>query len=387
MNHDKIYENVPYPDEFSVEDWNELIKLKFRKYFLSEEIFKKNKEILRSEIVNYIQFSQKDEYLKLFDWTFSVFNESLANDNLASISELADSFDEVSATDLRWMTNVLIQPDSSIFEERDKISYAFKMIDEILEGVFKPRFKLLFKFGKYSDTGVFQDISNLTFGNLINQSSTPIKTNGELYLKDPIKSIATNQWRNIAAHKAYKIGKEEIEVEYGSRIKTTAILSHEEFYKILNWVKNIYGVIRLSEVLIHLNYISEIIDNRGGTENLNVRFQSSLVNIIHNLQIVGFHFVSTEESNKIFEINLKEKPNSEIKESVIHASQCLDQLSCAIIDDEFSKDKYQFAKISIVDGGNRKLASACVDVTLALKKAENKITLKEYINSINFEIN
>jgi len=386
MNHNKVYKNIPFPEEFSVEDWNELIKLKFEKYFSSEEKLNINKELLRTEIINYIQFSEQDEYLKLFDFSFDLFKNSIAINKEDSITELSNSFDEVAATDLKWMTNVLIQPDTTEFEERDKISFAFKMIDEILEGVFKPRFKLLFKFGKFIDIGIFQDPSSLTFGQLIAQAPNIIKTNCQLYLKDPIKLISTNQWRNIAAHKSYKINKDTIEVEYGSRTKTIVIISHAEFYTILNWIKGIYGVIRLSEVLIYLNYTSEIVDSRGGTNGIKVRFQSSLLNIIHNLQVVGFKFVSTQELNETFEISLMEKQNSEIQESVIHASQCLDLLSYAIINDDFTREKYQFAKINIIGNNNEKLASASVNVNDALKRVEGKLLLEEYINLIDFEI-
>ncbi|GGH12173.1 hypothetical protein FAZ19_09485 [Sphingobacterium alkalisoli] len=57
----KIYEDLEFTEEFSVEDWNALIDLKFGKYFTHKSIFEKNKELLRTEIIYYIRFCTKPE--------------------------------------------------------------------------------------------------------------------------------------------------------------------------------------------------------------------------------------------------------------------------------------------------------------------------------------
>ncbi|WP_282019048.1 hypothetical protein [Salegentibacter mishustinae] len=80
MNRDKIYEDLDFSPEFSVEDWNSLIELKLTKYFENESVFKENKEILRTEVVNYIRISIKPEYLNLFDWTFDKYIDCLKKD-------------------------------------------------------------------------------------------------------------------------------------------------------------------------------------------------------------------------------------------------------------------------------------------------------------------
>ncbi|NGZ45511.1 hypothetical protein EWU23_13595 [Cytophagaceae bacterium 50C-KIRBA] len=50
MKRDKIYEDLHFSSDFSVEDWNALVKLKLGKYFSEESALEKNKEILRTEI-------------------------------------------------------------------------------------------------------------------------------------------------------------------------------------------------------------------------------------------------------------------------------------------------------------------------------------------------
>lgn len=110
------------------------------------------------------------------------------------------------------------------------------------------------------------------------------------------------------------------------------------------------------------------------------------MHLIHNVQIVGFKFVSPEELNGVFCLNLKPKPNHDIRSSLLHASQLLDRLSCAIFNDEFVRDKIQQTKVSLVDDEMKSLASASVSIEIALKRAESKITLDEYLKNVDFKL-
>lgn len=386
MNRDKIYEDLHFTAEFSVDDWNALIKLKLRKYFLSDAIFEENKELLRTEIVNYIRFCTKVEYFNLFEWTFDLYKDCLIIDKQRTIQIVASSFDEVSNTDTKWMTNVLTQPDSANFAERDKISYYFKLIDETLEGAFKPRFKLLNKLANFKLTQTIIDNNNFDFGKLIRGFPSAFQANTQLFLADPFFSISTNQWRNIAAHKSFTITKGNIIIEYGRGNTESRTISYSEFYKIVNWTQDIYRVIRLAQVFTDLNYITEIVSEIGGTGNIDIRFESSLLHIIHNMQIVGFEFASSEEQNEIFCLNIKGKPNHDLKSSLIHASQCLDQLSCAIYDDKFVRDNFKKTRISIVDDSSKPLASVTISIMTALKKVNGELTLDEYLDEMDFDL-
>jgi hypothetical protein len=386
VRRDKIYEDLEFSTEFSVEDWNTLIKLKLGKYFTEDSVFEENKEILRTEIINYIKFCTKPEYFKLFEWTFDLYQECINSDRQTTIKILADSFDDVSNTDMKWMTNVLTQPDSASFSERDKINYYFKVIDETLEGAFKPRFKLLDKLTSFKLNCTVIDNSTFDFGKLIRDFPSQVKSDVSLFLEDPVFSISTNQWRNIAAHKSFTINKDDIVVEYGRGTIQTRTISYDDFYKILHWTQNIYRVIRLGQVFFDLNHIKEIVTELGGTGNINIRFESALVHLVNNVQIVGFKFVSTEELNGVFCLNLKPKIDSDLKSSLIHASQFLDQLSCAIFDDVFIRDKFQATKVSLVDDELKSLASASVSIEVALKRAESKITLDEYLKNVDFKL-
>jgi len=116
-----------------------------------------------------------------------------------------------------------------------------------------------------------------------------------------------------------------------------------------------------------------------------IRFESSLLRIIHNLNIVGFEFVSTENKEKVLTIKLKKKLNSDLTKSIIHASQSLDQLSCAVYDDNFVRNDFDKVQVVVVDEEKLEFASAAIEIPIALQKVFNKISEKEFIEKIVFD--
>ena len=386
MRRDKIYEDLKFSNEYSVDDWKALIKLNLGKYFTSGTALEKNKDLLKTEIIYYIRLSEKPEYLRLFEWTFDFYKECFNTNKELTVKIFAESLNDISRTDSKWMTNVLTQPDITTLSERDKITCYFKVIDETLEGVFKPRFMLLDKLAKLKLNQTVVDNSDYDFGNLIRNFPSQFKKDVNLLLKDPIYFVSTNQWRNIAAHKSYIINKDNIVVKYGRGNTRSLTISIEAFYKIIYWTQDIYRTVRLAQVLTYLNYMEEIVAELGERVNVDIRFESSLLHIVHNLQIVGFEFDSTEEQSEVFCLNVKGKINHDVKSSLIHASQCLDQLSSAIFDDEFVRDNFQSTQICIVDENQNKLGSATVPIEIAMKKVKGEINLDEYLDKMVFEI-
>lgn len=386
MKKEKIYDDLKFSTEFSVEDWNILIKLKLRKYFTDDVIFEENKEILRTEIINYIRFCNNEKYFKLFELTLEIEKVCIVFNSQRTLKVLADSFYDTSNTDLKCLTNALIRPDSSDFSERDKISYYFKAIDETLEGAFKPRFRLLNKLMNFKVKETIVDNSAFDFGKLIREIPSQFKRNISLFLEDPLFSIPTNQWRNIAAHKSFTINIDSIDITYGKGNIYTKTITYSDFYEIVSWTQNIYRVIRLAQVLTDLNYIKEIVEILGGKENIEIRFEASLLHLIHNMQIVGFEFVSSGKQENVFCLNVKGKVNQDVRSSLIHASQCLDQLSRAIYNDKFVRTSYEKARISIVNDEGYILASATVFIETALKRAKGELTLNQYLSKMEFEI-
>ncbi len=381
-----LFKSLTFTNEFSVEDWNSLLNTTLRVYFRTQEVFDGNKEVLRTELFNYFKFHKNEVLFSLFVETFRELQLAIEDNKVLAIKELAKDFYEVSDTDLKWMTNFLTHPEHSKFSEHDKIYFYFKVIDDIVEGCFKPRFTLFYRFVLYNINKTYSDTSKSDFGKLINEFPVSKVARYNLYLKDPIFGIHINQWRNIAAHKSFSIQKDNITVSYGKKSIKTENISYDGFYKTLDWIINVYTVLRFSEVLIDLNFIEDIVKELGGTNKIKIRFESSLVHLVSNLQIVGFEFVKSEEENDVFSITLKKKANDELKSSLIHASQCLDKLACSVYDDEFTKDKFKCVRVYVVDLELSQTMSATVSIEIALKKVYRKLTQKEYISNITFSI-
>lgn len=253
--------------------------------------------------------------------------------------------------------------------------------------MFKPRFRLFDKFINYYTKGTYYDNSKVDFGQIIQNFPDSERVPATLYLKDPFFSIATNQWRNISSHKTFAINKDSISIEYGKKDIKTLSVSFEQLKLILDWTQDLYRVIRLAEVFINLNFTKEVVDALGGTDKIKLRFESVLMHLINNIQIVGFQFVSTIEMDATFILRLKKKINSDLKDSVIHASQFLEHLASAVHDDEFTRDKFTDVQVQVMNENNENFASSTVKISSAMSKLEKEMNLDEYIQCIDFKIN
>lgn len=379
-----VYNTLKYSDEITIDNWNEVIKEIFFHFFDSEEVFLKNKELLRTELLNYIKYiANKDDKELLFKNIHEEFKKAILINEVNSIKELATSLIKVSETDNLYMNYYISQPkDISNFTPRDLAFYYFDVIYNILEGCFKPRIELFYRFYHFNLKGEFPNIENKTFGDIVN-----LITGNDEILKDPYLDISISQWRNISTHKDYKITKNEIIVEYGKKNKKNLTLSHQQLRNIAFWVNTVYGVLRLAEVLIYLNYVDKIMATEEAKNmKFGIRSESMLLSIIHNLQTVGFQFESFNEIENIFELNLYIKQNNDIRESVIHASQIFTQIAIALDEDDFQKERFEFIKINILDKNKVILAYAVVDIQICLDFSFGKITMTSLIEKINFNI-
>ena len=133
--------------------------------------------------------------------------------------------------------------------------------------------------------------------------------------------------------------------------------------------------------------VDQFVDSLGGVDNIKSRFESFLIHIINNIQIVGFQFISSSEKDKMFTLQLKKKNNFDLNDSIIHASQFLDKLACAVNNDKFIRDKFTHVQVEVIDAENEKSASANVKISVDISKVQKEMKLDEYIKKIEFETN
>lgn len=379
-----IFETLQYDSNLTIDDYNDVTKEIFLKHFKDETTFLKNKELLRTELVSYIKYiAHQEMFEQLFEKVLKVFNDAIAKDKNKVIKELALNLLKISKTDSLYLAYYIRQPqDISLYSPRECAEYYFDVIYEILESCYKPRIELFYKIYRFNNDGVLSDAVGKTFGDTLNL----INDFDEL-IKDSILNIIFSQWRNIATHKDFEIGKSSIKVEYGQKDnRKTKTLNHNQLKEITFYIHSVYNTLRLAEVIIYLNYTEEIMamDEVNDLE-FDIRSEASLLHIIHNLQIVGFEFHSFNDQECIFILNLYIKQNNDVQESVIHASQVFIKIAMALDNDEFQKDKFDEIQINILDKNDVVIASAKTDIKSCIDYSFGKIDMNRLIENIKFE--
>lgn len=380
-----VFETLKYDSNLTIDDYNQVTKEVFFKYFKDELTFIKNKELLRTELVNYIKYIAKDEKIeKLFENILKVFNDAILKDKNKVIQELASNLLRISKTDSLYLAYYIRQPkDISIYSQRELAEYYFDVISYTLESCYKPRIELFYKMYKFNQNGIFENITSKTFGDILNSIY-----NFDELTKDGIFNIVFSQWRNISDHKDFDITKDNIQVRYGKgnnrKIKS---LSHTQIKEIAFSINQVYSILRLAEVLIYLNYTDEIMAS-DKTKNIkfDIRSEASLFHIVHNLQTVGFKFHSFNDKSNVFTLNLYIKSNNDIQESIIHASQLFTKIAMTIDNDDFQKDRFNKLKINILDRNDFIVANAITDLQSCIDFSFSKIDMYQLIENIKFQI-
>ncbi len=381
-----IFQTLKHDSSFTVDAYNQVTKEVFLKYFRNEKIFLKNKELLRTELVNYVRhIAKKENFEQLFEKILKVFDDAIAKNKNEVIKELASNLLKISKTDDLYMEYYIQNKDKQIkeFDSKSVAVYYFKTIDNILEGCYKPRLELFFRIYKFNLDGLFPNIENKKFGDIVN-----LLQDFDELIKDKIFNIVFSQWRNIATHKDFEIRKDNINISYGlGNNRTTKILGHQQLKNITFYINSVYNVLRLAEVIIYLNYTEEIMaTDEAKNIVFNIRSEASLLNIIHNLQVVGFEFHSFNDKENTFVLNLYIKQNNDVQESIIHASQSFVRIAMALEDDEFQKNTFEEIKINILDKNDSIIANAQIDVETCIDYSFGKIDTNQLIEKTKFDI-
>lgn len=380
-----IFETLKYDSNLTIDDYNQVTKEVFFKYFKDELTFVKNKELLRTELVNYIKYIAKnDKFEKLFENILKVFNDAILKDKNKVIQELASNLLTITKTDSLYLAYYIRQPkDISSYSQRELAEYYFDVIGYTLESCYKPRIELFYKMYKFNQNGIFENLTSKTFGDILNSIN-----NFDELTKDAIFNIVFSQWRNIADHKDFDITKDNIQVRYGKgNNRKSKSLSHTQLKEIAFSINQVYSILRLAEVIIYLNYTDEIVAS-DKTKNIkfDIRSEASLLHIVHNLQTVGFKFHSFNDESNIFILNLYIKSNNDIQESIIHASQLFTKIAMAIDNDDFQKDRFNKLKINILDRNDFIVANAITDLQSCIDFSFSKIDMHQLIENIKFQI-
>ena len=284
----------------------------FARYFSDESVLHENIEALRTEAINYAFVSKSPEHHQLMERTIDYYNMLKSMSALKFNEIFANHLRVISETEMRWTSYALMQSSTAEYNKRDSITAKFKAMEDILEGCFKDRFKLLFHVASEIEGKADKYKKDLDFGQCVAQFPGSVKM-FSLYLCDPVLLVSTSQWRNIAAHRNFEIRNDYIKVNYGKNSVKGIHLSYDQSYRIIEWMKHSYYSLRLSQVITYLANPSIYEAFRERKEELSLRFEPWVLQIVHNLQIVGFPFVRAVEKKSTLDIQLKKKERGRSK--------------------------------------------------------------------------
>lgn len=375
------------PNDFTVEEWNESVKIFFGPYFRRKSLLIVEREILRTELINLIKIYPHSGYTDLLKSLLKMYRSVIRKYPNESYDYLSLLFNDIGAADEKWMSAAITYtPLPKQASLSDQIYQKFDLFDAILEGSYKLHFRLVYGFAlKYTGNPFPYNVRSLDFGAMISNFPTSLASNFNTLLEDPEHNIKTSQWRNISAHKNFTIkSSRTFEIEYGKTTRHFKTLTQRSLERTINWVILAITSMRLCNTIIYIEYMPEL--KALGLPDPTLKFESMITILCHNLGTVGFKCVSYGDSKGEFTLSLQDNLNRPVKNAIIHASQALDQLSLFISRSLAHRAKIKRTAIRLVDQGFNELASATVEIDTALAYVNKKIRMKKYVSQVNFII-
>ena len=385
MTLNKLLKDYSFPQEYTINDWNDLTYKEFGRFISNREVIDKYLPLLRTELVNLAQCEATTKGKQLLENIFNMLVSIIEKHFDSIIPNIKKSIIVLGETDKSWMTLSMIQPDLSDLNKQDKLIAKMNIYESMIETCYKYRLAFIFSVLKYDDDCIWDNIDNVDYKALMPKIA-------KYYTRSIIsgiskyssKEIPINQIRNIIAHKSYKIVKEEIEVTYGTSTKKTCNFSLEEFDAILTTINMNYKCMRLAEELIGFRYSKNLFNVT--IDPSSIRFESKIVHTIHNLAIKGFKFDQYKSEGSVFILKLKkDSAKEQLLADTIHSSEQLLNIAVNIYEDEQMKDINKIV-IEIYNLNGTYMASSSVDLSDAMKFAKANCSLDDYIEKIQFDL-
>ena len=300
---------------------------------------------------------------------------------------LIELFDNMSESDDRWLnmfeTSAPLAKDAPV---QDRVYQLFTTIDGVAEGCYKPQLQLAFAFAVRASTGDWpSNVREMDFGRLVANYPSSLKSKSLLLLEDPDIHITVNQWRNIAAHRDFKvIGPRTLQVSFGTMTRQTRQFSVARLRKVWHWLLRAHTVARLTNTIIYIEHMRDLYG--AGLRANEHRMSATLLGICHSLATVGFECAEAFRSKEEFTLLVSDRQGRNPKDALIHASQMLDQLAVGLLSDPTTQRSIERATIGLVLPGGSRFGTATVPVKIADAHSLGQITLDEYMNNIRWQL-
>jgi hypothetical protein len=374
------------PIAYSRDDWKQAAISEFSPYFQRRTQLRKNLDSFIIELRNLARIAQDPEYLSLLRWSLSLYRRVLRVDRIGAYKSLFESFEGLGASDAHWMNMFqTTSPLESSAATRDVTFQIFETIGGIAEGCFKPQLQILYSFSVREATGTWPDrVTSLDFGALVAGFPQAHKHKASALLRDPDLELNVNQWRNISAHKSYRlIGPKTIQVKFGKGNPQSRQLGLHRLRAVCRWIQKAHHALRLANTIFFIEHATEIL--ALGSPTIERSLAASLTQIGHDLSTVGYEVVGWEEFKKVGTLFIRDRNERPPMEALIHASQQLVALAVGILFDVSKATYISRVSIQLQLPGGKVFGSASVPVLKAEAFSRRKLTLQKYMNEMKWE--
>jgi hypothetical protein len=375
------------PKKYSRSDWHDATWQMFRPFFRRPTRLKANLDAFHVELRNLGRVALHHEYIELMKWNLKIYRRVIRSDRVRAYQMLIESFDNMAKSDERWLnmfeTSAPLARDAPM---QDRVYQLFNTIDGVSEGCYKPQLQIAFAFAVRACGGGWPaNVRALDFGRLVANYPLSLKPQARLLLEDPDIHIPVNQWRNIAAHRDFKvIGPRTIQVSYGTTTRQTRQFSIARLRRVWHWLLRAHAATRLTNTIIYIEHMRELYG--AGLRASEHRLSATLLGICHDMATVGFECIEAFKTKRIFTLLVRDRQGRSPKEALIHASQMLDQLSVGLILDPTTQKSIEKATIGLVLADGSRFGTATVSVKIADAHSLGQITLDEYMNNIHWQL-
>lgn len=374
------------PDIYKRDDWKQAAIAEFMPYFRRPTQLRKNLDSFIIELRNLARIAQDPEYLSLLRWSLKLYRRVLRADRVGAYKILFELFDNLGASDAYWLhmfqnTNLL----GRSAETRDVMFQIFETIGGIAEGCFKPQLQILYSFAVRDASGAWPgSVNSLDFGALIGGFPQEHKVMATMLLHDPDLKLTVSQWRNISAHKSYRlIGPKTIQITFGKRTPQSRRLGLHRLRATCRWIQKIHHALRLANTIIFVEHAAEIL--ALGSPKLERPLAASLTQIAHDLSTVGYEVISWKELKKVGTLFICDRYGRPPVEALIHASQQLVALSIGMIFDVTKVTSISRVAIQLQLPDENAFGRASISVSTADAFSRGKITLQKYMDEMKWE--
>jgi hypothetical protein len=370
---------------YSVDDWNSAVISMFSPYVRRKSVLRSQRELFRAELINLAQVQIAPNGPALLTALVRTYRRAIYADRDASLRFLVDRFLDVGRSGQNWITlAVTHEPLSRDYGLIERVAQKFATLDTILEGCYKPHAVIASGFGEWKRRrSIPADIGTHDFGNLLTLLVPAYGRKAEGLTRDPFYSVEFNQWRNIAAHKSFRVvTRSSIEVMYGRRRHVKRI-TYAALNRLLRSAVGALSIVRMASTLIYLEFMPEL--GAIGLPRATISLEAQMVRLCHNLFVVGFRCLRYVGEGKSFVLELEDRHDREPLESVIHASQVLDQLGMALEFDSTRSSRYTTVAVRVLDRAGGYAGGASIGLDDVIAATKRTISEKERLTRTTFD--